>query len=325
MQKNFSRFDKRIWKKYNRRNFCKSVINFGLAKIKLSNKAIISKYENELDLYATQEKIKEFILASKPALIARFGSNEARCTAEAIGIRLRAKKHFREKTSLLINRNAGVFPKTEEFLMRYGEISERSARNIDLLGEWSSYMQDYLVKNICKKDVLLTKLKNLEPYYSTNPWTSALKGKKVLVIHPFKETIESQYKKRKLLFKDEDFLPDFDLKVLKAVQTIANVKDARFNTWEEALNYMFEEACKIDFDVAIIGCGAYGMPLASMLKDAGKVAIHLGGATQILFGIKGNRWETHPVISKLFNEHWVRPNERETPSSASNIENSCYW
>ena len=54
-----------------------------------------------------------------------------------------------------------------------------------------------------------------------------------------------------------------------------------------ALNYMFDEAMKKNFDVAIIGCGAYGFPLAAKLKQAGKIVIHLGGATQLLFGIIG--------------------------------------
>ena len=33
---------------------------------------------------------------------------------------------------------------------------------------------------------------------------------------------------------------------------------------------------KIDFDVAIIGCGAYGIFLADYIKSLGKKAIHLG-------------------------------------------------
>lgn len=49
----------------------------------------------------------------------------------------------------------------------------------------------------------------------------------------------------------------------------------------------FYFAMKINFDTAIIGCGAYGMPLAAQIKNAGRQAIHLGGAVQLLFGIKG--------------------------------------
>ncbi len=318
--------NKRIYKKYSRKNFLRNVFNYGLAKLRLSKLSVHPKYNGRsLDLEQSQEKIKEYILSGKPALIARFGSNEARCTAEAIGINLGVKNNFRERTSLLITRNAGVFPNTKEMLLRYGQISMQSAKAVDFLGEWDSFMQDYLIKEVCNKNMQVTCLRNLEPYYSSNPWTSALKGKKVLVIHPFKQSIEEQYKKRELLFENKNMLPEFELTVIKAVQTIAGEKDDRFSDWEQALNYMFEQVKKVEFDVAIIGCGAYGMPLGEKIKQMGKVAIHLGGATQILFGIKGARWEKHPIISKLFNQYWIRPDETEKPKSAGSIENSCYW
>ena len=145
------------------------------------------------------------------------------------------------------------------------------------------------------------------------------------MIHPFSETIQKQYLKRKYLFDNPQILPEFDLYVLKAVQTIADEKDDRFENWFEALDWMYEEAMKIDFDVALIGCGAYGMPLAALIKKAGKQAIHMGGVLQILFGIKGKRWNDDPVVSKLYNEYWVNPSKNETPVKAKNIEEGCYW
>ena len=75
------------------------------------------------------------------------------------------------------------------------------------------------------------------------------------------------------------------------------------------------------FDIAIIGCGAYGMPLAAYCKQIGKKAVHLGGATQLLFGIKGKRWDNY----SLYNDYWVRPLESETPRNAGKIESGCYW
>ena len=90
---------------------------------------------------------------------------------------------------------------------------------------------------------------------------------------------------------------------------------------------MKKQIDKVDFDIAIIGCGAYGMPLAAKLKGAGKQAIHLGGATQLLFGIKGRRWEENypSKIATFFNEHWVYPNKEETPQNAKVVERGCYW
>jgi hypothetical protein len=88
---------------------------------------------------------------------------------------------------------------------------------------------------------------------------------------------------------------------------------------------MCAEVEKVDFDIAIIGAGAYGLPLAFHVKSLGKKAIHMGGATQILFGIKGKRWDHHEVISKLYNEHWVRPLPSERPEHYYDIEKGCYW
>jgi hypothetical protein len=90
-----------------------------------------------------------------------------------------------------------------------------------------------------------------------------------------------------------------------------------------------------EYDIALIGCGAYGFPLAAHAKRMGKKAVHLGGALQILFGIKGKRWEdpnysvgfgnrTNPYL-EMFNEYWVRPSADECPKDAKSVENGCYW
>ena len=61
------------------------------------------------------------------------------------------------------------------------------------------------------------------------PFTCALKGKRVLVVSPFAELINRNYENREKLFQDPDWLPEFELHTFKAVQTIAGVKDSRFN------------------------------------------------------------------------------------------------
>ena len=91
---------------------------------------------------------------------------------------------------------------------------------------------------------------------------------------------------------------------------------------------MYQEAMKTDFDIAIIGCGAYGLPLAAKIKKAGKQAIHLAGATQLMFGIKGKRWEENEAfayVRKWFNESWVYPAEEDIIQNANRVENGCYW
>ena len=127
-----------------------------------------------------------------------------------------------------------------------------------------------------------------------------------------------------MLFEDGNVLPEFELKTLKAVQSIANNTSTGFVDWFDALNDMKKQIDSIDFDIAIIGCGAYGFPLAAHVKRIGKKAVHLGGPAQVLFGITGKRWEENEV-SKFINEHWVRPSQTEIPQNSNKIENGCYW
>ena len=94
---------------------------------------------------------------------------------------------------------------------------------------------------------------------------------------------------------------------------------------EAMLAFMQRRINAADFEVALIGAGAYGLPLAAYCRSLGKQAIQTSGATQILFGIKGRRWDDHPVISKLYNDAWVRPAPSETPKAQNVVEGGSYW
>jgi hypothetical protein len=191
---------------------------------------------------------------------------------------------------------------------------------LDVLGSWLSLEQRVAPFHTA----ISVRLRDLEPYYHRNPWTEALAGKSVLVVHPFAESIERQYRRRSKLFSDPRTLPDFELRTLKAVQSIAE-STAGFRTWFQAYEQMCTEIAETAFDIAILGCGAYGFPLAGHVKRLRKKAVHLGGAVQILFGIKGKRWDHHEVISQLYNEHWVRPLASERPENYQSVEEGCYW
>ena len=156
------------------------------------------------------------------------------------------------------------------------------------------------------------------------PWTSALVGKKVLVVHPFVTTICSQYQVRDYLFEDRSILPQFDLITLRPPQTLGYGTEG-FGSWTEALDHLIAQVSAIEFDVALIGCGAYGLPLGAAIKGMGKPSIHLGGALQLLFGIRGRRWECMPHYAALMNDSWVRPSQDETPRAASKVDGGCYW
>ena len=103
-------------------------------------------------------------------------------------------------------------------------------------------------------------------------------------------------------------------------------KDQARETMEFFIAKMKRDIEKIDFDIAIVGCGAYGMNLGAFIKrDLGKSVLHLGGMLQLLFGIKGKRWEADPRYNALYTDSWTRPLQHEVPSANARIENGCYW
>jgi hypothetical protein len=258
-----------------------------------------------------------------PFMVSRFGSNEIMNIIEYLAVKYGIKKHMNARLVSQLNINAGVFPAGEEMAAKVAKYMLEYIPEIDFLGCWFRNMEDYILMYYATK-AKPVRLKYLEPYTYEEPWSKGLKGKKVLVIHPFENTIKKQYEKKDLLFANPKVLPEFELLTLKAVQSIANESNG-FKNWFAALDYMYEEALKKKFDVAILGCGAYGLPLAARLKQAGKQVIHLGGSVQILFGIKGNRWDNDPSTNYLYNDNWCRPMQEDTPAKANLIENSCYW
>ncbi|GAL88714.1 hypothetical protein JCM19538_1149 [Jejuia pallidilutea] len=267
-------------------------------------------------------------------MIARYGSTEMVNIINYIGVKQnnRSIKDFITGKSLKwwwdpsvmkqLQVWSGFFPPTQKHIETFCDLMLEDTQQVDILGSWL-HEERHLAQGLSRAKRIM--LEDLEPFFCSNPWTKALEGKKVLVVHPFVSTIEKQYKKRDLLF-DNNLLPEFDLKTIKAVQSVAGT-ETEFKDWFEALEYMKQQIDATDYDICIIGCGAYGFPLAAHVKRSGKKAIHMAGATQLLFGIIGKRWEDYIVFPymNLFNEHWVRPGENEKPKNANVVEGACYW
>lgn len=293
------------------------------------------QYQKYVSLFNQQanDYIREKLRSGEPCMISKFGTIELN---NLVSLTLINKKCDSMKECFIklyyrllqndyldaLCKNAGFFPNDTNLLPHFYDIYHKSIKNIDILGS-------YIKEEIIFRDELQNAIKvNLDGYYApflfSNPWTIALTGKKVLLIHPFVEEAKIQYKKRSILWNDKDVLPEFTLITYKSVQSMLNIETPH-KTWFEALNKMQTDISKIDFDIALVGCGAYGMPIASYIKDMGKQAIHLAGWTQVLFGIIGKRWEDNPQVAPFINENWIRPDKNNIPNNASKIENGCYW
>ena len=284
------------------------------------------------------DKLVSALESRKPFFAARFGTGEFEATVRGFDIKAPGG-WFRKTIRLLfgrtgpfwwdnsikagLNNNAGFFPPTNDALQSFSDLVVKDARQIDVLGAYPG-MSPRFLKTILPQAKLIP-IFDLEPFWNARHWTQCLKDKKVLVVHSMPDTIQAQYAKRDTLFKSPDILPNFKLITYRSVNSAMGLK-TEFPDWFAALEKMENDIAKIDFDIVLLGCGAYGMNLGAFIKrDLGKSALHLGGMLQLLFGIKGRRWETDPKYDILYTSNWVRPLSHETPSANAKIENGCYW
>ena len=261
--------------------------------------------------------IAEALRSHRPVLVGRLGSVEARLLGEArLG-------RFSRVTYREAHRNAGIFPTDPEALEAAAAHLGSALEAVDLLALWDSPYQARLAAQLVPPPERCS-LVALEPWWQADPWSEALAGQRVLVVHPFATSIQRQWLRRERLFPGTAVLPEFALQVLQPPLTLAGGTSG-FSSWSAALDELIARTQERDFDVALLGCGAYGLPLAAAIKAMGRPALQLGGALQLLFGIRGRRWEAMPPFSALMNEHWVRPLPEETPSGAHLVDGRCYW
>ena len=273
----------------------------------------------------------------RPLMVSRLGTTETTVVEYFVRNQIDGECVFPDSLRVAVKELSGVFPPEDKVLSRFSRESLGNLRDIDVMAvraekSESSYwdLEGYFVKKFARESTLID-LKELVPLGNPQSWTRELKGKKVLVIHPFADTVSRQFAKRHLLFEIADFLPDCILDVLPAVQSVGdNAAYTGFSTWFEALESMKREIALRDFDVAIIGAGAYGLFLAAECKRQGKIGIHIGGASQLLFGIIGKRWSDpksadSSAVLPFINEHWTGPSNSEVPAGASKVEGGCYW
>lgn len=279
--------------------------------------------ERLCDRHEANRLIAQAIENAQPFLAGRFGSFEGRICyySRMLGT------DIPDYLIVAARRNAGICNADETMLSEFSDCYLNAASKTDLLAVFRFEGQEALAVSAQPTNVaLLNCLNPLNIYFGQQtPWTQSLANKTVLVVHPFAKTIERQWESRdRIPFLRWLFPCDVRIRTIKPPNTAGRVADRKEN-WFEELEKTKVKIAHEDFDVALIGAGAYGLPLGEHVKDLGKVAVHAGGASQLYFGIIGARWEKFFPKYGIPLDGWVRPLPEDTPRFAHRIEGGCYW
>jgi len=253
---------------------------------------------------------------------------------------------YPEKIIQNITVNAGLWAgegKTiDEAIDEWAEAMLDAGKDLDLVVAWNPMYprQEENFLNTLVRSRTWIPLRALEPFYSPeSQYTLSMTNGSICVVSPFADTIKAQWERRSYLFPVDGlagkmWLPTQQLHTVKAPFG-PNMCPQNMNlSWNPeilkagpmaAVKRLADEVQATGARYVFVGIGALSLVLVAELKRRGLVALHTGGGTQIMFGVKGERWKYHNVISKMFNDYWVRPTAEETPSLASSVEGACYW
>lgn len=240
-----------------------------------------------------------------------------------------------------ITLNAGLFPATNEALDAWADhMLKNVLPDMNILTEWIKADEERLILNMVAPYSIRVPLRSLEPYYEADladRWTIAIPDHtRLAVISPFAKSIQQQWNNRDKVWPNNSIWPatltivPIQCGYSPSLQSNPNAPsawpiDIQKAGWNAAVQSMVAAAVDSGSTLAVVGAGCLSLPIVAGLKAKGIAAIHTGGATQIMFGIKGRRWLSHSVISTFFNDAWIFPGSDEVPDRARYVEGSCYW
>ena len=239
------------------------------------------------------------------------------------------------KTIGTMKNNAGIhLANGAESIIRYSDMYLASFDNCDLYAGWEPWgavyaginsSHNFMRDRLIDKKIMWAFAFDIFHYIKNNPWTLALKGKRLLVISPFANSMKEKVGYREKIYGVELF-PECKFTFIKPPQTQGTEPSEDFSVELKKFTDRIDK--NIDtFDIALCSAGGYGNLICNHIYSQGKSAIYVGGVLQMYFGIYGTRWlRERPEVIKLYmNQYWSRPKTEEKPSNHSNIEGCCYW
>jgi len=269
-----------------------------------------------MDANTINQKIKDAIINNEAVSFGKLGN------VEAFHLYTAMKGQLNVNQQLFVN--AGVYVRSEKDYIDWCQDVLLSVQSLDFILEWCPNKEDKLIiDHYCKGINKFHTFEGLEPFVLGNKgWHNFLSDKTVLCVSPFSETVKSQSQKFNKIWNGAT--------IGNVVTVTCPYSEALTGQepkpWQEKLSYMLEEINKLDFDFATVGCGGLSLSVCKHIKQMGKPCVHLGGGNQLLYGIRGRRWDDGFAKHDWYGtDNWVRPLSEETPVGIHLVEGGCYW
>lgn len=312
------------------------------------------------------QQIKHALNTKQPIVIGKIGTNELLLIYCYHLISQGRIQGFPPDVLHEIEYGAGLYPVDKTTIETFIKVYLESLGSIDVFASWNDRFLDfehalyssYISKSSNLKNgnkngnkngiknginAGIVELTALESFYTSREhwWQTLFAGRCVLVISPFTDSIQKQLasgnRERVWCGRWAFFWPDnIDFKFIKfehpwsllSKEEKANPTLAASRSFVDKLKRFENKIDSIgDFDIALIGAGCYSLPLCAYIKNnKRRIAFHLGGGLQMMFGVYGARWNTASGVFKEYvNDAWIRPSGTEIPAGFKMQEGGAYF
>lgn len=229
--------------------------------------------------------------------------------------------------------HSGIYPRDAAFLDRFCDQYARAVGELDAIGIFADDLPDalelfaYHQLRGAPMAYFDQEPERSSPADEDRCWLRHLRGRRILLLSPFAE-----------LLRERANRDDYDAswaKIGKRWFEPASVEaiefpygfDPRTRERHPSALDLFDEirgrVAAADFDIALIGAGGLGIPLAGEVKRLGRIGVSLGGHLQVVFGVAGERWLERQDWQRLYmNDSWIAMPGHYAPAGPSG-EN--YW
>lgn len=297
------------------------------------------------DYYEINEVLSNILLKNEPASILRIDNTSGYAMQKLFRNAEPSRQILNEQTlieagiysSSLDYIKQTIYPKTIDIMksvdvLGFVDISNEISRDTDFLSQFNS---PYSFFNPAFTILDPGSLVGLGDFNKLeHPWTENLKNKKVLTISSHHNSINQQYDKLDLIWKEnkEKIVPfEFVGNIRSPFHPLIDDRQYADN-FEDTVEFIKKEIDKFDFDVLLSSVSHQSPFYVEYAKQKGKIGIQTGGVLQLFFGIIGKRWDMNNCYRNwrnIYNENWIYPLKEDEPQKIDSIRHLefsfAYW
>lgn len=265
---------------------------------------------------------------SEQAMLA-YPSFLGRCVSErqSAALTMQTQKHCAA--------GSGLFPTDPATILEFSNFHAHASQSLDFLGLVGGRLEadvlnllDYQGRTI---SMLEMEPDRSIPDNSEGCYLPALRDKRVLIVSSMADLLCSRANESTFLATwaktQKPWFYPAEVTSLSFPYAYDIDTQRHFGHSMNLLDWILERINPDDFDVALIAGGGLGIPIASAIKTMGRCAIALGGALQVLFGVRGKRWrEDNEWKQNYFTDAWIDTPQNLVPRMLpGTADGGAYW